>query len=32
MNEEEILIKLLEAKTSAEVDILVQNIRAEFGD
>jgi len=32
MNEEEILIKLLEAKTSTEVDTLVQNILAEFGD
>lgn len=32
MNEEELLIKLLEARTTAEVDVLVQNIRTEFGD
>jgi len=32
MNEEEILTKLLEAKTSAGVNSLVQNILSEFGD
>ncbi len=32
MNEQEILIKFLEAKTSLDIEALVQGIREEFGD
>jgi hypothetical protein len=32
LNEEELLFKLLEAKTSSEVDSLVKNILSEFGE